>query len=58
MAPACAINSCAADMARWLLAQLTGGQVDGEGVGWGRAAQSSASWYSHWGYSIPIRRAA
>jgi CubicO group peptidase (beta-lactamase class C family) len=29
MAPAGAINSCAADMARWLLAQLGGGQVDG-----------------------------
>jgi CubicO group peptidase (beta-lactamase class C family) len=29
MAPAGAINSCAADMARWLLAQLGGGQPDG-----------------------------
>jgi CubicO group peptidase (beta-lactamase class C family) len=32
MAPAGAINSCAADMARWLLAQLGGGQVDGQAV--------------------------
>ncbi len=32
MAPAGAINSCAADMARWLLAQLGGGQVDGKAV--------------------------
>jgi CubicO group peptidase (beta-lactamase class C family) len=32
MAPAGAINSCAADMARWLLAQLGGGQVDGTAV--------------------------
>jgi CubicO group peptidase (beta-lactamase class C family) len=32
MAPAGAINSCAADMARWLLAQLGGGQVDGRVV--------------------------
>jgi CubicO group peptidase (beta-lactamase class C family) len=32
MAPAGAINSCAADMARWLLAQLGGGQVDGMAV--------------------------
>ena len=32
MAPAGAINSCAADMARWLLAQLSGGQVDGQAV--------------------------
>jgi CubicO group peptidase (beta-lactamase class C family) len=32
MAPAGAINSCAADMARWLLAQLGGGQVDGKTV--------------------------
>jgi CubicO group peptidase (beta-lactamase class C family) len=32
MAPAGAINSCAADMARWLLAQLGGGQVDGRAV--------------------------
>jgi CubicO group peptidase (beta-lactamase class C family) len=32
MAPAGAINSCAADMARWLLAQLRGGQVDGTAV--------------------------
>ena len=29
MAPAGAINSSAADMARWLLAQLAGGQLDG-----------------------------
>jgi CubicO group peptidase (beta-lactamase class C family) len=29
LAPAGAINSCAADMARWLLAQLGQGQVDG-----------------------------
>ena len=32
MAPAGAVNSCAADMARWLLAQLGGGQVDGLAV--------------------------
>jgi hypothetical protein len=32
LAPAGAINSCAADMARWLLAQLSGGQVDGKAV--------------------------
>jgi CubicO group peptidase (beta-lactamase class C family) len=32
MAPAGAVNSCAADMARWLLAQLGGGQVDGQAV--------------------------
>jgi CubicO group peptidase (beta-lactamase class C family) len=32
MAPAGAINSSAADMARWLLAQLGGGQVDGKTV--------------------------
>lgn len=32
MAPAGAINSCAADMTRWLQAQLGGGQVDGPGV--------------------------
>jgi CubicO group peptidase (beta-lactamase class C family) len=32
MAPAGAINSCAADMTRWLLAQLRGGQVDGRTV--------------------------
>ena len=32
MAPAGAVNSCAADMTRWLLAQLTGGQVDGQAV--------------------------
>ena len=32
MAPAGAVNSCAADMARWLLAQLDGGQVDGQAV--------------------------
>jgi CubicO group peptidase (beta-lactamase class C family) len=31
-APAGAINSCAADMARWLLAQLGGGQADGQTV--------------------------
>ena len=29
IAPACAINSSAADMARWLLAQLAGGELDG-----------------------------
>jgi CubicO group peptidase (beta-lactamase class C family) len=32
MAPAGAINSCAADMAWWLLAQLGGGQEDGKAV--------------------------
>ncbi|MGH3152185.1 MAG: serine hydrolase, partial [Streptosporangiaceae bacterium] len=32
MSPAGAINSCAADMSRWLLAQLGGGQVDGRAV--------------------------
>jgi CubicO group peptidase (beta-lactamase class C family) len=32
LAPAGAINSSAADMARWLLAQLSGGQVDGQSV--------------------------
>jgi CubicO group peptidase (beta-lactamase class C family) len=32
MAPAGAINSCATDMTRWLLAQLGGGQVDGLAV--------------------------
>jgi CubicO group peptidase (beta-lactamase class C family) len=32
MAPAGAVNSCAADMARWLLAQLGGGQVHGRAV--------------------------
>ena len=32
MAPAGALNSCATDMARWLLAQLGGGQVDGQAV--------------------------
>jgi CubicO group peptidase (beta-lactamase class C family) len=32
MAPAGAVNSCAADMARWLLAQLGGGQIDGRAV--------------------------
>ncbi|HLM89457.1 MAG TPA: serine hydrolase [Streptosporangiaceae bacterium] len=32
LAPAGAVNSCAADMARWLLAQLGGGQVDGRAV--------------------------
>jgi CubicO group peptidase (beta-lactamase class C family) len=31
-APAGAVNSCATDMARWLLAQLGGGQVDGRAV--------------------------
>ena len=32
MAPAGAVNSCAADMTRWLLAQLGGGKVDGQAV--------------------------
>jgi CubicO group peptidase (beta-lactamase class C family) len=32
MAPAGAINSSAADMTRWLLAQLSGGQLDGTAV--------------------------
>ena len=32
LAPAGAINSCASDMARWLLTQLSGGQVDGQAV--------------------------
>jgi CubicO group peptidase (beta-lactamase class C family) len=32
VAPAGAINSCAADLARWLLAQLGDGQVDGRAV--------------------------
>jgi CubicO group peptidase (beta-lactamase class C family) len=32
MAPAGAVNSCADDMTRWLLAQLGGGQVDGRAV--------------------------
>jgi CubicO group peptidase (beta-lactamase class C family) len=32
MAPAGAVNSCAADMARWLVAQLGGGQADGKTV--------------------------
>jgi CubicO group peptidase (beta-lactamase class C family) len=32
MAPAGAINSSATDMARWLLAQLGGGQVDGTAI--------------------------
>jgi CubicO group peptidase (beta-lactamase class C family) len=32
MAPAGAINSCATDMTRWLLAQLGGGQVDGRTI--------------------------
>jgi CubicO group peptidase (beta-lactamase class C family) len=32
LAPAGAVNSCAADMARWLLAQVGGGQVDGRVV--------------------------
>ena len=32
LAPAGAVNSCAADMARWLLAQLGGGRVDGRAV--------------------------
>lgn len=31
-APAGAVNSCAADMTRWLLVQLGGGQVDGQAV--------------------------
>jgi CubicO group peptidase (beta-lactamase class C family) len=30
LAPAGAINSCAADMSRWLLAQLSGGRLDGK----------------------------
>ncbi len=32
LAPAGALNSCATDMARWLLAQLGGGQLDGQAV--------------------------
>jgi CubicO group peptidase (beta-lactamase class C family) len=32
LAPAGAVNSCASDMTRWLLAQLGGGQVDGQAV--------------------------
>ncbi len=32
MAPAGAVNSCAAEMARWLLAQLGGGTLDGQAV--------------------------
>ena len=32
MAPAGALNSCATDMARWLLAQLGGGQLDGQAI--------------------------
>jgi CubicO group peptidase (beta-lactamase class C family) len=32
MAPAGAVNSCAADMARWLLTQLGGGRLDGRAV--------------------------
>ena len=32
MAPAGAINSCAADLTRWLLAQLGDGQLDGQAV--------------------------
>ena len=32
MAPAGALNSCATDMARWLLAQLGSGQLDGRAV--------------------------
>jgi CubicO group peptidase (beta-lactamase class C family) len=44
MAPAGAVNSCAADMVRWLLAQLGGGQADG------RAIMSSAGEYEHPGY--------
>jgi CubicO group peptidase (beta-lactamase class C family) len=32
LAPAGAINSCAADMSRWLLAQLGQGQVDGTAI--------------------------
>ncbi len=32
LAPAGAINSCAADMARWLLAQLDDGQLDGRAI--------------------------
>jgi CubicO group peptidase (beta-lactamase class C family) len=38
MAPAGAMNSSAADMARWLLAQLGGGQLDGASV------MSAATW--------------
>jgi hypothetical protein len=32
LAPAGALDSCATDMARWLLAQLGGGQLDGQAV--------------------------
>lgn len=32
MAPAGAINSCARDLTRWLLAQLGGGHIDGQAV--------------------------
>jgi CubicO group peptidase (beta-lactamase class C family) len=32
MAPAGAMNSCATDMTRWLLAQLGGGQMDGQAI--------------------------
>jgi CubicO group peptidase (beta-lactamase class C family) len=32
LAPAGAVNSCAADFARWLLAQLADGQLDGRAV--------------------------
>jgi CubicO group peptidase (beta-lactamase class C family) len=32
LAPAGAVNSCAADMTRWLLAQLSQGQLDGQTV--------------------------
>ncbi len=32
MTPAGGLSSCAADLARWLLAQLNGGQVDGRAV--------------------------
>ncbi len=32
LAPAGAINSCASDMAQWLLLQLNGGRVDGKAV--------------------------
>ena len=39
VAPAGAINSSAADMARWLLAQLAGGQLDGAAVMSARTAK-------------------
>jgi CubicO group peptidase (beta-lactamase class C family) len=42
MAPAGAINSCAADMARWLLAQVGGGQVGGGQVD-GKAVMSAGT---------------